>query len=55
MYDYLEFEDLSKYLSEVKKDYSYLAKLANEPLLKNIPKLNSIKDFLFKSITNIRK
>ena len=55
MYDYLEFKDLSKYLSEVKKDYSYLAKLANEPLLKNIPKLNSIKDFLLKSITIIRK
>ena len=55
MYDYLEFQDLSKYLSEIKKDYSYLAKLANEPLLKNIPKLNSIKDFLFKSISIIRK
>ena len=55
MYDYLEFQDLSKYLSEVKKDYSHLAKLANEPLLKSIPKLNSIKDFLLKSITNIRK
>ena len=55
MYDYLEFQDLSKYLSEVKKDYSHLAKLANEPLLKSIPKLNSIKDFLLKSITSIRK
>ena len=55
MYDYLEFEDLSKYLSEVKKDYSYLAKLANEPLLESVPNLNIIKDFLLKSITNIRK
>mgnify|MGYP001315484882 CR=1 FL=1 len=55
MYDYLKFEDLSKHLSEIKKDYSYLAKLSNEPLLKSVPKLNSIKDFLFKSITYIRK
>ena len=55
MYDYLEFEDLSKYLSEVIKDYSYLAKLANEPLLKSVPNINIIKDFLFKSITKIRK
>lgn len=55
MYDYLKFEDLSKHILEIKNDYSYLAKLANEPLLDAIPSLDPIKNFLFKSIKTICK
>ncbi len=53
MYDYLEFEDLAKFLKEIKNDYQYLAKIANEPLLHEIPDLNKIKNFLYKSIKKI--
>ena len=53
MYDYLEFEDLSKHLLEIKNDYEYLSNLANEPLLKKIPSIDLIKNFLYKSIKNI--
>ena len=53
MYDYLEFEELANFIKEIKNDYSFLAKLANEPLLHAIPNLNNIKNFLYQSIKKI--
>ena len=53
IYDYLDFENLVNYLLEIKRDNATLAKLANEPLLKEMPSLEPIKDFLYKSIKKI--
>ena len=53
MYDYLEFEELAKFIKEIKNDYDFLAQLANEPLLNTIPDLTNIKNFLFQSIKKI--
>ena len=53
MYDYLDFNELENYLFEIKNDYTYLAKLANEPLLYDVPNLNSIRDFLYSKINKL--
>lgn len=50
MYDFLDFNLLEKHLKEIKDDYSYLAKLINEPLLKEMPCLDEIKNFLCKTV-----
>ena len=55
IYDYLDFDDLSKYLFEIKNDFNFLAKLANEPLLESMPNLDLIKNFLYKSINKIKR
>ncbi len=53
IYDYIDFNDLTNYLIEIKNDYDFLSKLANEPLLKSMPSLDLIKNFLYKSINYI--
>ena len=48
IYDFLEFEKLKSHLFEIKNDFDYLSKLANEPLLEDIPNLDNIKKFYLK-------
>lgn len=55
MYDYLNLDDLENFLNEINNDCYYLANLANEPLLSKMPNLDSVKNFLYKSINTIIK
>ncbi len=53
LYDFLDFNLLEKHLKEIKDDYAYIAKLINEPLLNEMPRLDEIKKFLYETVKTL--